>query len=557
MTYILRLSLLFFILLIVFTSCKDRKHIGEKEIVSQPEEINKSATDIIKETLDELLDGGDDEGIIKLKNTSVLKDIYGQNDYLPLWTGEGKWNVFGDSLYTLIDSARHFGLFPKDYYKTELTDLRERLIFDTTSREDKLDAALWAKTDLFLTDAFVQLIKDLRNGRILHDTAILKKDTSLTHPFFNQQFQTFKNTSIASFVAKLEPSHTGYKKLKAALKNFLVNADFKKYTYINRKDSSNLRRMALQRLLEDSIVVDSAVTGDSLKLASVIKKYQKQKDIKQDGKLTASIINSLNETDSEKFIRIAITMDRYKQLPSKLPSQYLWVNIPEYYMYLKENDTVRLKSKVVVGKPITHTPVLSSAITDMITYPQWTIPTSIIKKEILPGLKKDPGYTIKKGYSLVDKDGNVVDPYFVDWAKYETGIPYKVVQGSGDDNALGVLKFNFSNKYSVYLHDTNQRYLFSKKNRALSHGCVRVQNWDSLAYYILRNDSLAGKKALPTDSLNKWLSLKEKHVIPVRKRIPLFIRYFTCDVKENKVVFYEDIYGDDRRLKERFFANKN
>jgi murein L,D-transpeptidase YcbB/YkuD len=244
-------------------------------------------------------------------------------------------------------------------------------------------------------------------------------------------------------------------------------------------------------------------------------------------------------------------------LPAKLPSQYIWVNIPEYYMYLWEDDTIRLKSRVVVGKPITHTPVLYSAITDMITYPQLTIPASIIKKEILPGLKKDPAYTLKKGFSLIDKDGNVVDPYFVDWSRFETGIPYKVVQGSGDDNALGVLKFNFSNKYSVYLHDTNQRYLFSKKERALSHGCVRVQSWDSLAYYILQNDSLAGKKALPTDSLNKWLSLKEKHVIPVRKRIPLFIRYFTCDAKDDKVVFYEDVYGDDKRLKEKFFANKN
>jgi L,D-transpeptidase YcbB len=84
-----------------------------------------------------------------------------------------------------------------------------------------------------------------------------------------------------------------------------------------------------------------------------------------------------------------------------------------------------------------------------------------------------------------------------------------------------------------------------------------VQSWDSLAYYILQNDSLAGKKALPTDSLNKWLSIKEKHVIPVRKRIPLFIRYFTCDAKDDKVVFYEDVYGDDKRLKEKFFANKN
>lgn len=555
-TFIQRISLLILISCFAFISCKEHKRIAEKAIVEKPAEINKTAKDVIKESLEDLIADPENKELPRLKNVLSIKSIYEQNDYQPIWTGNGQWNKGGDSLYTLIDSARYFGLFPKDYYADQLDSLRKRLLFDTTAKEDKLDAVLWAKTDLFLSDAFVQVIKDLRNGRILRDTTSLRKDTALTDSFFNKQLQTFKNSSIADYTASIEPAHKNYHNLKNALKYFLEDADFRPYTYINSNDSINLVKNALNRLSEDSIAFDSTATTDSLRLALAIKKYQKKKGIKPDGKLTKSFINRLNNTDSEKFVRIAITMDRYKQLPAKLPSQHIWVNIPEYYMYLNEEDSVRLKSKVVVGKPITSTPLLFSAITDMITYPQWTIPASIIKKEILPGLKKDPGYTMKKGFSLIDKDGNVVDPYFVDWTKYETGIPYKVVQGSGDDNALGVLKFNFSNKYSVYLHDTNQRYLFNKKDRALSHGCVRVQNWDSLAYFILRNDSLAGKKALPSDSLYKWLSLKEKHVIPVRKRIPLFIRYFTCDAKDDQIVFYEDVYGDDMRLRDKYFANK-
>ena len=555
-TFIQRITILSVISCVAFISCKEHKRIAEKEIVKKPAEINKTAKDVIKESLDDLIADPGNKELPKLKNVLFIKSIYEQNDYEPLWTGNGKWNKSGDSLYALIDSARYFGLFPKDYYATELDNLRKRLLFDTSAKEDKLDAVLWAKTDLFLSDAFIQVTKDLRNGRILRDTTSLRKDTALTDSFFNHQLQTFKNSSIADFTVAIEPAHKNYLNLKNALKFFLEHADFRAYTYINSQDSINLKKNTFNRLLEDSIAFDRTATTDSLRLASAIKIYQKKKGIKPDGKLTKSIVNRLNNTDSEKFVRIAITMDRYKQLPAKLPSQHIWVNIPEYYMYLNEEDTVRLKSRVVVGKLVTSTPLLFSAITDMITYPQWTIPASIIKKDILPGLKKDPGYTLKRGFSLVDKDGNVVDPYFVDWTKYETGIPYKVVQGSGDDNALGVLKFNFSNKYSVYLHDTNQRYLFSKKDRALSHGCVRVQNWDSLAYFILRNDSLAGKKALPADSLYKWLSLKEKHVIPVRKRIPIFIRYFTCDVKEDQIVFYDDVYDDDKRLKEKFFANK-
>lgn len=553
----LRLSLLFVATILLLVACKEPKRIGEKQMVQKPAEINQTATEIIQGSLSDFLHGNHPKGDFKdVKNVEHIKKIYAQNDYLPIWTSEGKWTRPGDSLFAFISDARYYGLFPADYYHDKISDLRNKLIPDTASKENKLDAALWAETDLYLSLAFVQIVKDLKIGRI-KDSLTIKKDSLLNGEFLVQEVKSFQSAeNLASFVSGLEPRHLAYQNLKSALHNFLPAADFKTYTYINPKDSLHLNSLVRQRLTEDSIKIDSSLS-DSLALARAIRQYQKRKGLKPDGKINAGIISTLNETDTEKFIRIAITLDRYKQLPDSLPSQYIWVNIPGYYMYLKDNDTIRLRSKVVVGKPATRTPVLSSAITDMITYPQWTIPTSIIKKDVLPGLKKDPAYTQKKGFSLLDKEGNEIDPFFVNWSKYENGIPFKVVQGSGDDNALGVIKFNFSNKYSVYMHDTNQRYLFSKKSRALSHGCVRVQNWDSLAYFILRNDSMAGAKYLPSDTLKTWLLLKEKHVIPVRKRIPLFIRYFTCEAKNDEVVFYEDVYGDDRRIKEKFFANKN
>jgi murein L,D-transpeptidase YcbB/YkuD len=278
--------------------------------------------------------------------------------------------------------------------------------------------------------------------------------------------------------------------------------------------------------------------------------------MKVDGKVSSALIKRLNSNDRDKFISIAINLDRYKLLPT-LPEQYIFVNIPSFYLKLYQYDTVALKSRVVVGKPATKTPIITSAISNMITYPKWTIPESIIKKEVLPGLQKDPSYTIRKGYSIVDDNGNEINPYTIKWTKYKEGIPYNVVQGSGDDNALGVLKFNFPNKFSVYLHDTNQRYLFSNKNRALSHGCVRVQAWDQLAKFILRNDSLNSKNPVPVDSLESWLATKQKKYIPVRKPIPLFIRYFTCDVNDKgELVFYDDIYEEDMRIREKIFADK-
>jgi murein L,D-transpeptidase YcbB/YkuD len=359
----------------------------------------------------------------------------------------------------------------------------------------------------------------------------------------------------------VEPTHEGYKALKAGIRPFLDSADNRVYTTVPspKKDSLAFPRALQRRLYEGGFIAYDSVRADSTDLTIAVKKFQRSKKITVDGKAGEETIRLLNESDRDKFVRIAITLDRYKMLPEKMPSRYVWVNLPGYKMNLVEEDTVLLSSKIICGKNITRTPLLTSAISDMITYPQWTIPNSIIVKEILPALKKDTNYLARKGYSLIDSKGDEINPGSVDWSKYNKGIPYKVVQGSGDENALGILKFNFPNKYAVYLHDTNQRYLFSRAMRSLSHGCVRVQEWEELAYYIIRydyKDKLTEEAVAAEDSIAAWLERKEKHTIPVRKRLPLYIRYFTCEGENGKLLFYDDIYGYDQALREKIFPEK-
>jgi murein L,D-transpeptidase YcbB/YkuD len=536
-----------------FFSCNEKGNdVTKKELVEQPQDINAKAEDVIRETLKEIL--SNDKNLpdsFRIRNAAILQHIYDQNSFTPMWSLNGGFTRNGDSMFSFIGQSKQYGLFPEDYYYAQLASVRNQLA--DTAREKKLNASLWAYSDMLFSSAFVQIVKDLKVGRLLPDS-IIDRDSTLTPEFFNAQLRLFQQRQDSVF-EHLEPSTTGYKKLRATLQDFLPNADFKSFTFIRSEDSTNIPTLVYKRLQEE----DSTLTEsfpDSVQLAQAIKKFQRRKELKADGKISSYLIDSLNNTDKEKFIRIAINLDRYKLLPV-LPDQYIWVNIPSYYLQLRQADTVVFKSRVVVGKPTTRTPVITSAISDMITYPKWTIPESIVKKEILPGLKKDAGYTIRKGYSLVDKDGNEIDPYTVQWTKFESYIPYKVVQGSGDDNALGVLKFNFPNKYSVYLHDTNQRYLFSNRSRALSHGCVRVQAWNELAQFILRNDSLNSINAVPVDSLQSWLAAKQKRYIPVRKPIPLFIRYFTCDVNDKgNLVFYEDVYGEDRAIRQKLFTDK-
>jgi murein L,D-transpeptidase YcbB/YkuD len=439
-------------------------------------------------------------------------------------------------------------LYPEHYFFNQLQTLKEQTI--DTANKKQLNASLWAEQDLLLTTSLVELVYDLRLGRLVTDS-IKQADTTLSYAFFEEQLARFIKTGAADWAAPFEPTQIRYHRIKEALKVFLESADFRKFTPVDIKDTIHLKYNIAYRLWEQ----DSIKYADTLNLEARIKLYQKESGLPITGKISDGLIKWLNASDHDRFLKVAITLDRYKQTPA-LPENYIWVNIPSYQLQVWEDDSVVLTSKVAVGKPITRTPIITSSITDMITYPLWTIPASIIKGEILPNLKKDPAYLKRKGYSLADNQGNEIDPLTISWAKYENGIPYRVIQGSGDANALGVMKFNFPNKFSVYLHDTNQRTLFSKEKRALSHGCVRVQAWNELATYLLRRDSMYSVNATPLDSLQRWLAVKEKHVIPLRKRMPVFIRYYTCDATDGKLVFYEDIYGEDMKLQETYFATK-
>jgi L,D-transpeptidase YcbB len=268
----------------------------------------------------------------------------------------------------------------------------------------------------------------------------------------------------------------------------------------------------------------------------------------------------MNTNDRQRFNIIALTLDKYKLLPEVMPSKYIWVNLPAYYLKLYDNDTIALESRVIVGKPATPTPIITSDITDIVLYPTWTVPTSIISKDMLPGLKRNSNYLARRGLYLLNGKGKKIDAGAINWDKYTKGIPFRIQQGSGDGNALGVVKFNFNNPFAVYLHDTNQRYLFKNGVRCLSHGCVRVQEWRKLANYIVRNDSLNLKQGdtllCNTDSITNWMAEKRNRRIDVVNKLPLFIRYMGCELVNGSIKFYDDIYYEDRDLKQKYFANK-
>jgi len=549
----INLSLSLLTIILVITGCmgsSERPLPRKVEIVKEPARLGPAIQAQITGLLDVANTWNGIAGDIVLSHPAELSALYGNFGYARLWSKDSVWHPYSDSLLHMINGAERYGLFPADYHSAEL-----RAVFDKFSApEAARDAALWARGDLLLSDAFVAIARHIYLGRIPRDSVTLNPDSVVTSQFYTDLFNRMRDHgSPQPVIEELEPAHAGYKMLKNALGAFLDTMDRTAYTYVEFpfEDSMTFVKQLQRRLFEESYITFNTRVADSAELAYAVRKYQKAKGLTVDGKAGTQVVGSLNNTGLELFRRIAINLDRYKHLPDSMPKAFIWVNLPAYKLEVWDSGNVVLESKVIIGQPKTRTPVLNSMVANFITYPQWTVPYSIIFKEMLPKIRDDVNYLAKENLMVVDRYDSVIDPAAIDWWKLsKKNFPYLIRQRQGDDNSLGVMKFNFRNKYDVYLHDTNARSLFAKPVRALSHGCVRVQQWDSLSRFLVAKDS----SNIPMDSVSTWLTRQEKHTVPLRKKVPVYLRYFTCEVSEDgRIRFFNDIYGEDKLLRMKYF----
>lgn len=257
---------------------------------------------------------------------------------------------------------------------------------------------------------------------------------------------------------------------------------------------------------------------------------------KSKGKEGGDFVDSATQ---QKIRLLDYTINKLRREKEVFPKRYLLVNIPSYTMKVVEDDSIVLFSKVIVGAPETPTPELTSVIRKFTIYPYWTVPRSIVVKEILPAVQRNLSYLKRYRYDVLNGVGEVINPDSLPWETFtEDNFPYTIRQMEGVDNALGIIKFSFSNPYNVYLHDTNARGLFRREDRALSHGCVRVERAMDLAHYLLREDSVY----YTPDDLDQYLEFRARVDIPVYNPIPVLIRYYPCDVIDGAVECFEDVY---------------
>jgi len=238
-------------------------------------------------------------------------------------------------------------------------------------------------------------------------------------------------------------------------------------------------------------------------------------------------------------------------LPRDFGEKYILINIPDYRLKMIENNEIKLNMAVVVGETKHPTPIFSDNMSYIVLNPNWNIPESIAKKEILPKLLKDPNYLASKGIDIYQgwhKDSEKVETTeILDTLILQDvqGVPnFRFTQGPGDENPLGRMKFMFPNKHAVYLHDTPAKSLFNNARRAYSHGCIRLSKPQELLTTIINED-----KTINSERVNQILSedIEKEKAIGLSKKIPVHIIYLTTFVDENgKLQFREDIYNYDK-----------
>jgi murein L,D-transpeptidase YcbB/YkuD len=302
-----------------------------------------------------------------------------------------------------------------------------------------------------------------------------------------------------------------------------------------------------RRLLISGDLASDKTTGpfDS-GVAEAVARFQQRHGLAPTGTVTPRTLAALNVPVEKRIKQLEASLERLENINFAFGQRYVVVNLPAAFAEAVENDHVVRRYRVIVGKTEKPSPTLTAEITSVILNPTWTVPSSISKTEISAHMRKDPGYLARMRMEVLDAHDAPIDPRSVDWSGAH--VPnFTVRQESGAWNALGAVKIDMPNPYSVYMHDTNQRNLFSDDYRFDSHGCSRVDNVRDLAAWLLQEEMSKWNRA----AIDAAIATGQHQDIALPKKVPVAWIYLTAWMtKDQTVQFRNDIYDQDEQLLE-------
>lgn len=356
-------------------------------------------------------------------------------------------------------------------------------------------------------------------------------------------------TSTDSILLSRGPADTNYRFFAQHLYHFRDTAqiDTTSFELFTEKENKKLAWEKLKfALLTKGLITENT---DSLSIRKVLRGYQKNHGLIADGLIGQATVISFAESGQDRFARAMIALDRLRQ-EKKRPASFIGINIPSFALIFVADDTLRAQHKIIVGKIEHPTPTLESRISRMISLPYWKVPSSIAKKEVLPALKRNSAYLNKEHMRIYKAQQKEVNPAAVNWKKVKDNtFPYQIIQDPGPWNSLGLIKFEFANNFSVYVHDTPSRYLFAQNYRSFSHGCMRCDQPIELGKKILNFDKTATKtNPVSPDSLQSLIDQQIHQSIPLLKSLPIFVSYTSVTADQKGLYFHLDMYQKEQKL---------
>lgn len=476
----------------------------------------------------------------------TLRRIYPARNFEPIWLDGDALAPHAEAFMDwLINGPASQGLRSDHYH----LDAIEGLIRDTPGA--------MVDTELALSDAFLVIASHFLAGRLNPETLDAEWVANRRHRDLAPLIDDIAVLGAGPVLETLLPTAPEYMALVERLAELRVLREAGGWPAIEpgetlRTGDIGLRVAQLSaRLQASGDYPGGASAGGSPdifddELAAAVMRFQSRHGLTADGLVGRASLAALNQPIQNRINQIIVNLERWRWLPESLGERYVIVNIAGFSLDVIEAGESTMQMRVVVGRPYRRTPVFSDTIRYLVLNPSWEVPTRIATQDKLPLIRENPGYLADQGFNVLQgwgADERSIDPATVDWSTVTaSNFPYRLRQGPGPLNALGLVKFMFPNRFSVYLHDTPSRNLFAEDARAFSSGCIRLERPLDLAELLLGDN-----EAFPRTEIDRIIEQGREQTVSLPRPIPVHLLYWTVWVDDTGTLqFRDDIYGRDQ-----------
>lgn len=501
---------------LVFQSCKQKAKTSDKGVSTIP--------------LDSVFIAPFFKSYPELKKyEKKLDEIYQYYDFNYIWFNENGIVKYGDSLYSKVKDIEDDGISSTFPYQKNIDDILKE---DIKNPQEHPDAELlMTSLYLFYVD---EVYKGIDSKTITNLGWLLPRkeldDTVLLDSVISDEEWENKDSLMFSQYYKLRDVLKRYRTIEenGGWQPIEPASDQKTFKL---NDTSKVIQQIRERLyITGEIKKNNKSDIYDGELLAGINSFQTHHGYKLDSIISADHIAAMNIPVDEYIKKIVVNMERCRWVPPGVSKaeEFIFVNIPAYKVNLFRDGKIEFESQVVVGTIMTKTVIFDGMMTYIAFSPYWNLPQSIINKDVIPGMERDKNYLQNRN---------------MEWNGGQ------VRQLPGRNNSLGLVKFMFPNSKAIYLHDTPAKNLFKREDRALSHGCIRVEKARDLAIIILEDD-----KDWTVEKIDVAMNAGKESTYTLKKEIPVYIGYFTAWVDEQgEINFYKDVYKRDERLAELLF----